>query len=564
MNMMFEANQSHGIAIEGSRKSALNVARNRLVFVVMSFFAVFMVMAGRVVDLGLPEDGVTTRIVASPRIVVPEVKYARLDILDREGRVLATNLETSSLAVEPDKIVNAEVAALKLVSVLPELSKEKLQAQFSSKKSFIWLKRKLTPTQKWQVNALGIPGFKFIREEERIYPHGRLASHVLGYVDVDGKGLAGVENFLDERLVTTDNKKAVQLSLDIRVQHALADELSSAMRAHAAKGAAGLVMDVNNGEVIAMVSLPDYDPNAIENTRDDQRFNRVSQGVYELGSTFKTFTVAAALDSGVVDMNSGYDASAPIVKSRYTINDDHAKNRYLNVPEIYAFSSNIGTAKMALDMGAERQQAFLRRIGMFEPATLELAEVGAPILPPNWADIYAMTVSYGHGIAVSPLQLARGIASMVNGGRLIPATLIKKNEMWEEGAQVIAPETSRQVRQLMRMAVTVGTGGRADAIGYRVGGKTGTAEKASAGHYAKKSLLSSFVGAFPMDDPKYVVFALLDEPKGTKATHGFSSGGWTAAPVVRNVILRTAPMLGVAPQDENTKLYQQVALLIEK
>lgn len=545
----------------GEGGGGIALARNRLIFAVLLFCAAFLVMAARTVELGMSAE--TPVKVVREQITVPPVEFARADILDRNGEILVTSLETASLYADPGMVKDAGEAARKLVSVLPELSFADVEAKLSSGKRFVWLKRKLSPREKWQVNALGEPGFQFQQEEERLYPHGRLAAHVLGYVDTDNKGLGGVEHYFDARL-DGRTEGALNLSLDIRVQYALADELEAAMRAYQAKGAAGLVMDVNTGAVLGMVSLPDYDPNNVRGVGPEERFNRVTKGVYELGSTFKTFTFAAALDDGMVGFEDGYDATKPLKVSRFLIKDDHPKKRYLTVPEIFTYSSNIGTAQMALDLGTERQQEFLNELGMLQPANIELTEVGAPLLPASWRKVSTMTISYGHGIAVSPIQLASGIAAMVNGGRLLPATLVHNATDWQQGRQVIAPATSRKVRQLLRMAVTKGTGGRADAIGYRVGGKTGTAEKARNGGYDRKALISSFVGVYPMDDPQYVVFALLDEPKGTKETFGYASGGWVAAPVVRNVILRTAPLLGVAPQKEDEGLYKNIALMIEE
>lgn len=542
-------------------EDAMSKARSRLLMGISVFFLSFALMGARTIELGFSEP-VAKRPVAH-KIVVEQVDFARADILDRNGEILATNLETSSLYANPSMIDDPAGATRRLIQVLPELSEADVFNKLASGRKFVWLKRKLTPREKWEVNALGIPAFQFQREEERIYPHGRLASHVLGYVDVDGNGLGGVEHFFDDRLNEASRRgEPVQLSLDIRVQYALADELEAAMRAHEAKGAAGLVMDVNTGEVVAMASLPDYDPNNMRGVGDLERFNRVTKGVYELGSTFKTFTFAAAMDQDVIDFEDEYDATKPLRVSRFWIRDDHPKARVLTVPEVFAFSSNIGTAQIALDLGTDQQKEFLGDLGLLEPSNLELTEVGAPIYPANWRKVSTMTISYGHGIAVSPVQLASGIATMVNGGRHIPATLIHKNTDWVEGRQVIKASTSDKVRQLLRLAVTKGTGGNANAVGYRVGGKTGTAEKAEAGGYNRKALISSFIGAFPMDNPQYVVFALLDEPKGTRETHGFASGGWTAAPIVRNVIMRAAPLLGVSPIEEDQGLYQQASLLI--
>lgn len=547
---------------EGRSVTPLEVARGRLMVAVLLFCAAFLVMVARTVELGLSAPA--PRMIAKQHVVVPPVNVSRADIRDRNGEILATNLETASLYVDASKVQDPTEAARKLVTVLPSLSIADVEEKLASNRKFIWLKRKLTPRQQWQVNAIGEPAFQFQREEERIYPQGRLAAHALGYVDVDGNGLGGVEHFFDDRLNDKDlRSKSLKLSLDVRVQYALADELEAAMRAYQAIGAAGLVMDVNTGEVLGMVSLPDYDPNNIRGVGSEQKFNRVTKGVYELGSTFKAFTFAAALDDGLVTLEDGYDATKPLRVGRFMINDDHPKGRYLTLPEIFTYSSNIGTAQMALEIGAERQQEFLRDLGMLEAPNVELTEVSAPLYPKVWRKSSIMTVSYGHGIAVTPIQLASGISSMVNGGRLLPATLIADSDNWSRGKQIISSSTSRKLRQLLRLAVTKGTGGRADAIGYRVGGKTGTAEKAVAGGYNKKLNISSFTGVFPMDDPKYVVFALLDEPKGTKETHGFVGGGWVAAPIVRNIVLRTAPLLGVVPKKEDEGLYQRVSLMIE-
>ena len=544
-------------------QTPLAIARGRLMVGFLMFLGAFGLMAIRTMELGLSTPVVER--VAERKITVPPVKFARADIVDRNGELLAVNLQTASLYAVPKDIKNPADVAAKLAEVLPGLSQADLEQKLSSRRSFIWIKRKLTPRQKWLVNAIGEPALQFQDEEDRLYPHGRLAAHALGYVDVDGNGIAGVEHYFEDRLAeSARTNEALALSLDIRVQYALADELETAMRAHQAVGAAGLVMDVNTGEVIAMVSLPDFDPNNIRGVGEVERFNRVTKGVYELGSTFKTFTFANALDDGIATFEDGYDATKPLRISRFTINDDHPKKRYLTLPEIFAFSSNIGTAQMALDIGGDRQQEFLQSLGLLSPASLELTEVGAPMYPSTWRKVSTMTISYGHGIAVSPVQLATGISAMVNGGNINSPTLLRSEVNWSDGRRVISPATSRQMRQLLRLAVTKGTGGRSDARGYRVGGKTGTAEKAVGGGYDRKALISSFMGVYPMDDPQYAVFALLDEPKGTKETFGYASGGWVAAPVVKNVILRTAPILGVLPQTEDEQLYQNVALMIEE
>lgn len=547
---------------EGIAPSPMQVAKTRLAIGFVSFLAAFLLMAARTVELGLAAP--KQQAVVETRIEVPQVKLARADIVDRNGEVLAVSLEASSLFAKPHMVKNPSELAARIVKILPDVSQSVLEERLKSSARFVWVKRKLTPSQKWALNALGEPALGFQTEENRLYPHGRLAAHVLGYTDVDGNGLGGVEHYFEDRLSDAARTgEPLKLSLDIRVQYALADELGAAMRAHQAIGAAGLVMDVNTGEIVAMVSMPDYDPNNVKGVGDNERFNRVTKGVYELGSTFKTFTFANALENKVATLEDGYDATKPIKVSRFLIRDDHPKKRYLTLPEIFAYSSNIGTAQLALDVGTEQQQLFMQSLGLLETSPIELTEIGAPLLPANWRKISTMTISYGHGIAVSPVHLAAGISAVVNGGHMNAPTLMYSGDEWHQGRRVISEKTSRQMRQLLRLAVSKGTGGRSDARGYRVGGKTGTAEKAAAGGYNRKALISSFMGVYPMDDPQYAVFALLDEPKGTKETFGFASGGWVAAPVVKNVILRTAPLLGVLPKQEDENLYQRVALMIE-
>ena len=361
----------------------------------------------------------------------------------------------------------------------------------------------------------------------------------------------GIERKFDGEL--KNRQTPLQLSLDTRIQHTLRRELFRSMAEFSAIGAAGIVMDVNNGEILGMVSLPDFDPNQLDAVGPEARFNRVTQGVYEMGSTFKIFTTAMALDLGKVTMQGGYDATDPIRISRYVIRDYHAKKRWLSVPEIFMYSSNVGSAKMALHVGPTGQRGFLRNLGLLEPSPVELAEIGAPLVPARWRDINAMTISFGHGIAVSPIQLVASVAAMVNGGILYSPTIIKRPVGRPlVGKRVIKPATSEKIRRLLRLVVAQGTGRKARAEGYLVGGKTGTAEKVVGRRYKTKALMSSFVGAFPMNAPRYVVFAMLDEPSGTEKTHGYATGGWVAAPIVGSVISRIGPMLGMRPIDEET------------
>jgi cell division protein FtsI (penicillin-binding protein 3) len=405
---------------------------------------------------------------------------------------------------------------------------------------------------------LGIPGLHFQREERRVYPQGSLTSHIVGFAGTDSVGLGGLEKQFDGML--RDGAQPLKLSLDVRIQHILREEIGRQMVKFDGIGGAGVMLDANTGEVIAMVSLPDFDPNLTGTAAEDARFNRATLGVYEMGSTFKIFNTALALDSGSATMKSGYDATNPIRIARFTINDYHAKRRWLSVPEIFMYSSNIGSVKMALDFGSDAQRGFMDKLGFLAPVSVELPERGTPMAPSPWRQINTMTIAFGHGIAVSPLHLASGVASIVNGGTRWPVTVLKRDPAVRAvGKQVISKRTSKQMRQLLRLVVENGTGRKAAAEGYLVGGKTGTAEKpGKSGAYARKALLSSFVAAFPIHDPRYVVLVMIDEPKGNKESHGYATGGWVAAPAVRRIVSRSAPLLGLFPMDEESPEIRQV------
>ncbi|MBI1238429.1 MAG: penicillin-binding protein 2 [Alphaproteobacteria bacterium] len=476
----------------------------------------------------------------------------RADIVDRDGRLLATEVPVDALYADARHIWDPKEAAAALVSILPELDEASLERKLSSGLAFVWIKRDLTPAQYAQVRSLGIAGLGVRRETKRVYPVGRTAAHVVGFVDIDNRGLAGVERALDQRLRDPARGGApLTLSLDLRVQHVVADELAAASEEFRAVGATGIVLDVHSGEVLAMASVPDFDPNHPADSPAETRFNRATLGVYEMGSTFKTFTTAMALDAGVVTIRDGFDASQPIRIGRFTISDYHPEARWLSVPEIFQYSSNIGSARMAMATGPERQRAYLSRFGLLSAPAIEIAEVAPPLLPPQWGPVETMTISFGHGLAVSPLQTATAMAAMVNGGLMIPPTILKRSpEGPVRAKRVISEDVSASMRTLLRLVVSEGTGGKADVIGYPVGGKTGTAEKAQGGRYARKALLSSFVGVFPALQPRYLVLVLLDEPQPTAETHGYATGGWTAAPTCGRIIARIAPMLGLIPEDQ--------------
>lgn len=559
--------------IEGSQAEAIEVAKTRLILPVCLFTFGFAFLIVRLVSISLFED-ISDQVIHRYSTDT-EIIRERVDILDRNGVVMATNLPAPSLAVRPRLIKNPQEVADNIIAVLPELNRIKLLNKLTSSRHFLYLKRNLSPTQVWKINALGFPGLILEDAEKRIYPQAQLASHVLGYVDVDNKPQAGVEKFFNDHLsdpMRSDDP--LYLSLDLRVQHIVREELKFAMDKFSAKGGSAIVMDVNTGEILAMTSLPDFDGNQSVNPNGPEMKNRNILEPYEMGSGLKTFTVAMALDSGVVKLTDEFDATVPLKVGRRTIHDDHAKKRVLSVPEIYTFSSNIGSSLIIREVGVDFQKSYLQKFGFFDRANIELTGLATPILPERWGEIQSMTVSYGHGIAITPLHLVTGVASVVNGGRLIPATLVRKNRDDNEDSygannlsdesdypEVISAATSRKMRHLMRLAVDYGSGRNAHVEGYRVGGKTGTAEKVVNGRYSPDDKITSFVGVFPMDNPKYVIFAMLDEPKGTEDTFYRATGGWVAAPVVGHIIERIGPMLGIFPEVNVATKYQDLILV---
>ncbi|WP_419905682.1 peptidoglycan D,D-transpeptidase FtsI family protein [Kiloniella sp.] len=534
------------ITLDGRVRHALEVGRTRLIVAGTLMAIAFVIISIRLVDLTLLQGPKNTAKTAQIIDEAPPVQTVRADITDRNGIVLATTLPTASLYAEPRKIPNPEQAARLLADILPEISHDKLLKKLASERGFIWIKRNLTPRQQYAINSLGIPGLNFETEQRRFYPHGKLGAHIIGFTNVDNKGLAGIEQSFDKAL--REKPEPVELSIDLRIQHILNEEMSRSMKEFSAIGAAGIVMDVNSGEIISSVSLPNFDPGNPGQASDDARFNRATLGIYEMGSTFKLLTSSMALDEGVASVYDGYDVSKPIRVSRYTINDYKPLKRWLSVPEILIYSSNIGTVQMALEVGTEAQRKYLSNFGLLRPASVEISEVGTPLVPSPWREINTMTISYGHGIAVSPLQLSSAISSVVNGGKLKPATFIKRAlSDAPEGRRILSEKTSSYMRDLMRLVVLHGSGRNANAEGYLVGGKTGTADKLKGGRYVKNSRVSSFVAAFPMNNPRYVIYVMVDEPKGTKKTYGFATGGWVAAPVVKRVVERMAPLLGIEP-----------------
>ena len=543
--------QANSIVVEGARKATGGRARNRVVMTMAVFFGIYATIGGRLVYLGMlePEEsrGPESRVTAS-----------RPDIVDRNGEVLATDIKTASLFAEPRRIVDADEVIEKLSTVLPDIEVEQTYHKLKSGAGFVWLKRQLTPRQQNDIMQLGLPGIGFRTEKRRFYPGGETASHILGLTNIDNKGIAGIEKYIDDQgladlqasgLAIAKDLKPFKLSMDIRVQHIVHDEIKQAMERYHAIAAGAVVLSVKTGEVLAMASVPDYDPNNPFNAHDKDRLNRMSAGLYEMGSTFKSFTTAMALDSGKVTLESTFDASRPIRIGSQTINDFHGKGRVLTVPEVFIYSSNIGSAKEADVVGIEGHREFLHRLGLLDRMDTELPEVARPTEPKVWKKVHSITVAFGHGVSTTPLQTAVASAALMNGGYLMDPTFLKRSEeeAMASAKKVIEDQTSADMRYLYALNAEKGSGKNARVPGYRVGGKTGTAEKVVNGRYSSSVRFNAFVASFPMDDPQYIVLSIIDEPKPEKPGMGATAGS-NAAPIVANIIRRAGALLGVKPE----------------
>jgi len=541
-----------------AERAYLARSRYRFRLACLGFALAFLMIGGRLVTLGFAGTG------PSPGGLYDiSSTVHRPDIVDRTGRLLATDIKGATLYADPARVIDQDELVEQVTSVLSDVNAKALRAKLKAGGRFVRIKRELTPKQQEEIHELGLPGLAFIEEYRRVYPMGATASHVVGLVDVDNKGLAGIEKFIDDNpQLTMSGDEAVTISLDLGVQHVLREELGRAVKTYRAKAAAGIVIDVHSGEVLALASLPDYDPNRREQALDKDRLNRISSGVYEMGSVFKVFTVAGVLDSGLASMRSSYDASSPIHYASFTIDDFHGQHRRLSVPEVFTYSSNIGAAKMALQMGVDRHRAFLKKLGLMTRVPTELGESAAPIIPAHWQKLNTMTIAFGHGMSVTPLQLAASTLPLVNGGIAVTPTFLPRSreDGMSGGQRVLKRDTSTAMLKLMRLNVLKGTAKRANADGYRVGGKTGTAEKVVGGRYSTSALLTSFLAAFPTDAPEYVVLVMLDEPQRVAESSNQATAGVNAAPTAGKIIERIAPILGVAPrlEDEQRKFDAKV------
>lgn len=542
--------------MRGARAGTSNAPWRANAVLGISVSAAFLAVAAQLVGLGVKANAARETLAVTQ---ATPTNFARPDIIDRNGRLLATDIEVPSLFADPSVVLDRDELVEKLATVLPDLDQPELRAALADRtRRFVWIRRGLSPAVAQQIHNLGLPGLAFRKELRRAYPAGELAGHVLGGVNADNTGVAGIEKYIDD-VVGVDgvhgaelsDRAPVRLSIDLGVQHALEDELDTAMRRYRSAAAAGLVLDVRTGEIVASASLPRVDPSRPAMGQDKRRIDRVTAGTYELGSVFKTLTVAMAIDEGLATASTVLDVTQPLTAGRFTITDFHPAGRPLSVQEVFTQSSNVGAGLLALQAGHEHLTSFLERTGALGALRTEAGPVALPQLPQRWERAELITASYGHGIAVAPLQFAVAAASILNKGARVSPTFLRFRRDKPESRQAASELTSRELARLMRLNVLdpSGTGKRADVPGYRVGGKTGTAELAVNGRYAEKEVISSFLGAFPMDEPQYVTLVTLFEPRATVESGGARTASANAAPVTGRLIRRIAPQLGVLPID---------------
>jgi cell division protein FtsI (penicillin-binding protein 3) len=551
---------ARGAILLGTNARRRKQTRQRLAIVIGLFFIAYLALGARLIQYGLSEP------IQSASIGGAHAVASRPNIVDRNGLLLATDLNMVSLYAEPRRIVDADEVVEKLAMVVPNLDWSETHRRLRSQSAFQWLRRQLTPKQQADILALGLPGIGFRPEKRRIYPGGATAAHVVGHVNVDNQGLAGMERYLDQQgladlraagLTNDTRLEPVKLSIDLRVQNIVREVAAKAMLDYQAEAAGAVILDVETGEVLAMASVPDYDPNepsrrladgSIDKEYEKGWFNRISNATFEMGSTFKSFTLAMGLDEGKINLNSVVDASHPIRMGGFTIRDFKGKNRPLSIPEVFQYSSNIGTAAVADMVGIEGHQQFLTRLGLLTKMDTEMPGIATPTQPRVWKKINSVTISFGHGVATTPLQTAVAAAALMNGGYLLAPTFLPrtKEEARAIATRVIKEKTSADMRTLYDWNGIKGSGRHAQVEGFHVGGKTGTADKVINGRYARDINFNAFVAAFPMDKPRYVVLSIIDAPR--TGENGGRTAASTAAPMIKAILSRVAPLLGVQPR----------------
>jgi cell division protein FtsI (penicillin-binding protein 3) len=537
-------------------RTRLDKSGGRIRLLMLGMALAYVGIGAKLVLLGVSHDPPMTLKVAADQAA----SGARPDLLDRNGEILATDVKTMSVFAEPRRIIDKDEAVELITAVLPDIDARELRERLGSRKGFVWVKRQVTAKEQQEIFHLGLPGVGFFPENKRVYPNGSVGAHVVGFVDKDNIGIAGMERYLDNQGLTDphvagfsidpDSLKPVRLSLDLRVTHALRDELSWGLNRFRAKAAAGAIIDVNTGEIIALESLPDFDPNdPPDMTKDPTRINRVNVGVYEMGSTFKALSLAMALEAGKVNLGSHVDARDSLRYGHFTIHDFHATHRILSVPEVFTHSSNIGAARLALMVGVQGHQAFLKKMGQLNRLRTELPESAEPLVPKHWSELNTVTIAFGQGLNVAPIQALMAVAALVNGGNMMAPTFLVRDEAQAMAAshRVISAQTSESMRYLMRANATHGSASLANIPGYYVGGKTGTADKIFHGHYSSDRVFTTFMAAVPADKPKYLYMVLYDDPQGLPEDGGYHTAAWNAGRVTGRLIERIEPLVGIPP-----------------
>jgi cell division protein FtsI (penicillin-binding protein 3) len=527
----------------------------RLRLVGLAFIAVFGLISGKLVYLGVkPDTSQNLKSAASDA-----VSGARPDILDRNGAILATDIKTMSVFAEPRRIIDKDEAVELLTAVLPDVDAHELRDRLGSRKGFVWVKRGITPSQQAEVYRLGLPGIGFLPENRRVYPNGPLAAHVLGFTNLDNQGIAGIEKYIDGQgladlhgagfKLAAEDLKPITLSIDVNATQAVRDELAKGIDHFKAKSGAAAIMDVNTGEVVAFASLPDYDPNNPVDALDPNHINHLTVGVYEMGSTFKAISIAMALEANKVTLNSKLDARESLRYGRFTIHDFHAEHKYLTVPEVFKYSSNIGTARMAMLVGVEGHKAFLRKMGQLDRLRTELPESAEPLVPKNWSELNTITIAFGQGLNVAPLQAMMAVGALSNGGYMIKPTFLRRDQedVRAQYPRIVRPEVSEELRYLMRLNAVEGSAKKINIPGYFAGGKTGTADKIIHGHYAKDRVFTTFMSIVPADKPKYLFLVLMDEPQAVPGTYGYHTAAWNSGEVCGKIMERVVPLLNIPP-----------------